>query len=262
MANHDPEGAQVPGVDNQAREPWLPAAAGGGAPDGLRTAPEPAPTAEAHAVPRPAAADFERRYQMAMDNLLAMKAKNLELQQQLAKAQPPATQHLKSGAAPSGDFNWESEKRRLLAALETDFEPRDPVARAERLRIEDVLRATDNALDYKDHEIQYWKKRCDELTRGGGGKPDLPVPDTAQLLDADAIVQQERAGSSNSRTSCSKNSGWPKSSCRWSGPSWPASRPSWKTPSGPPKMRRPPILRPRPIASNRLPADAGSPGWD
>jgi len=88
-------------------------------------------------------------------------------------------------------FNWESEKRRLLAALESDFDPRDPTARAERVRIEDVLRSTELAIDEKDREIEHWKKRCEELECQAAEQPD--AAERAQLLDADEVIQQERA---------------------------------------------------------------------
>jgi hypothetical protein len=88
-------------------------------------------------------------------------------------------------------FDWESEKRRLLVALESDFSPADPVAPAQRLKIEDVLRSTEIAIREKDREIEYWKKRCDELDSQAAR--ELPSTAATQLLDADEIVQQERA---------------------------------------------------------------------
>ncbi len=88
-------------------------------------------------------------------------------------------------------FNWESEKRRLLAAMESDFDPADPAARAERLRIKDVLRSTEIAAGEKDREIERWKKRCEELERQAADKPHLA--ENAELLDADEIIRQERA---------------------------------------------------------------------
>jgi hypothetical protein len=87
-------------------------------------------------------------------------------------------------------FDWESEKRRIIAALEADFDPRDPAVRAERLTIENVLRSTETALDDKDREIEYWKNRCEESGSDAGANRN--PPENAQLLDADAIVQQER----------------------------------------------------------------------
>jgi hypothetical protein len=126
---------------------------------------------------------------MALDDLSAMKAENCELQQQLAKAQATA-KVANCGALPGRGFDWESEKRRILAALESDFDPSDPATRSERLKIENVLRSTEIALEGKDREIEHWKSRCEESDRAAGAAPNLAQ--NAQLLDADAIVQEER----------------------------------------------------------------------
>jgi hypothetical protein len=149
-----------------------------------------APAGEPRAADRPAPIERERQYQMALDDLLAVKAKNAKLQQQLAKAQTVAAKLAKCGAPSGRSFDWESEKRRILAALESDFDPSDAAARAERLKIEDVVRSTEIALEDKDHEIEHWKKRCEELACDAGDGPDSA--ENACVLDADAVVQQER----------------------------------------------------------------------
>ena len=46
------------------------------------------------------------------------------------------------------------------------------MARAERVRIEDVLRSTELAIDEKDREIEHWKKRCEELECQAAEQPD------------------------------------------------------------------------------------------
>ena len=161
---------------------------------------------------------------------------------------------------PEMGFNWESEKRRLLAALESDFDPRDPTARAERVRIEDVLRSTELAIDEKDREIEHWKKRCEELECQAAEQPDA--------AEARPTARRRRGysararGSGNWTTSCRRNSGWPKLSCRWNGRSWPASRSSWKRLCALPTTPPQPIPPGRPIANFPAPADAGWPDWD
>ena len=52
-------------------------------------------------------------------------------------------------------MSWESEKSRILAALETETAGNDPAGDDERLRLEEVVQKTDRLLASKDHEINH-----------------------------------------------------------------------------------------------------------
>jgi len=126
--------------------------------------------------------DYRRRYEMALDDLRGLKAENAELQRQLANAKTAAPI-----AAHTGHLDWESEKLRILAALEAGVDDGDADRRAERLKIEDVVRATDHILAQKDREIESLK----QLLKEGHGQREADAQQTA-AIDADAVVQEER----------------------------------------------------------------------
>ncbi|MEN6449997.1 MAG: hypothetical protein ABFC96_05870, partial [Thermoguttaceae bacterium] len=93
---------------------------------------------------------------------------------------------------PSGGrLDWEAEKRRILAALESDGQPCDRPQRVERAKIEDVLHTTERIIAEKDRRIAELTQRLAEL--GGDGPCDADRQTVIErLLDADALVQQER----------------------------------------------------------------------
>ncbi|MCE5269289.1 MAG: hypothetical protein LLG00_15535 [Planctomycetaceae bacterium] len=89
-----------------------------------------------------------------------------------------------------GRLDWEAEKRRILAALESDFDPRDPQQQTERLRIEDVLQSTEQALADKDRQIADLKRQVAQLS-GGQSHAERQAA-VERLLDSDAVIQEER----------------------------------------------------------------------
>jgi hypothetical protein len=103
-----------------------------------------------------------------------------------AAAAPPAT-----GTPLGGHLDWEAEKRRVLAALESDFDPHDPEQQAQRLRIEDMLQSTERTIAAKDRQIDELKRQLSQPAGdgppGAGGQAALD-----RLLDGDSLVQQER----------------------------------------------------------------------
>jgi chromosome segregation ATPase len=82
-------------------------------------------------------------------------------------------------------------KQRILAALESDSDEEDEQAAAERMKIEDVIRETDQVLAEK-------KRECDELKQlledqsSNLGSVAVGAAALGEALDADAIVQEER----------------------------------------------------------------------
>jgi hypothetical protein len=133
--------------------------------------------------------EFRRRYEMAMDDIHELRAKNAELQQQAVKARaaaPPA-----EAAASSGVLSWEAEKRRIMALLESSADDAPDVSPADRLKIEDLVRRTDEIIADKDREIH---ELTHLLQQQGGNQGTVAVGAAAlgELLDRDAVIQEHR----------------------------------------------------------------------
>lgn len=136
--------------------------------------------------------DTQRRYEMALEDLRDLKAQNAKLQEQLtqARAAHPAI------SAAGGALDWEAEKKRILAALESDSDDGDIERQAELLKIEEVIRETDLVLAEKGRE-------CDELRQllenqsSNLGSVAVGAAALGEVLDSDAIVQEERENLKN-----------------------------------------------------------------
>ncbi len=130
--------------------------------------------------------DYHRLYQMAMDDLHELKEKNAELQNKLSAQGSSAGG---GGHVPTkgGVLDWEAEKKRILAALESDFDEDEP----ERIKIAEVIQKTDSALAEKDREIgelrELLEKQSDNLGAVAVGAAAL-----GQIFDTDAIILEER----------------------------------------------------------------------
>jgi hypothetical protein len=134
--------------------------------------------------------DFRRRYELALDDLRELKAKNGELQQQVTRLRASNTSNIVSGRPVSGGLNWEAEKARILAVLEADTE--DTAERhSERLTIEDVIRATDQVIAAKDRQIEELEKHLADATTSGGASAGDATRDA--ILDRDEIILEERS---------------------------------------------------------------------
>jgi len=132
---------------------------------------------------RAASGDYQRRYEMALDDLRELKERNAELLRQLAKRPPANPTASADGREIPAGLDWESEKRRILAALEADRVADNPAVRlptAERLRIEEVMRTTERALAEKDREIAELRRQLEAAT---------PDPDAAPSAEIDRAVE-------------------------------------------------------------------------
>ncbi len=118
-----------------------------------------------------------------------LKARNQDLEKQLAKAR----QGIPRAAGTSGGaLDWEAEKRRILAALESDSGENGEEAKAERLKIEDVIRTTDRVIAEKEREIRELKQLLENQSKSLGSVA-VGAAALGEMLDKDAIVQEERA---------------------------------------------------------------------
>ena len=130
-----------------------------------------------------------RRYQMALEDIRDLKARNAELQRQLTQTHVARPGSNDFGAGSS--LNWEAEKRRILAALESDPDGNDAGLTAGRREIEDIVRRTDRLLAEKTREIEELQNLLKNQSDNFGS---LAVGAAAleQLLDQDAIIREER----------------------------------------------------------------------
>ena len=140
-----------------------------------------------------AEAAFQRRYEMAMEDLRDLKQENTRLQEQLeaslAAERTPAP--AVANATDGGSLSWEAQKQRILAALESDFNEDSKEDRHQRLQIEQVVQRTQRIIADKDAEIAELKQLLENQSASVGS---LAVGAAAlgDMLDKDAMIQQER----------------------------------------------------------------------
>jgi chromosome segregation ATPase len=129
---------------------------------------------------------LHRRLELAMQEIRDLKAGNDRLTDQLQRAPAPRS------VDPGRQFDWESQKKRLLEQLETSFDSNDPQQAEEKLRCEDVVRETARIIAEKDREIAELRRQLEERPEPAP-PPQESRPAAEELLDADAVIQSERA---------------------------------------------------------------------
>jgi DNA repair exonuclease SbcCD ATPase subunit len=128
--------------------------------------------------------DLRDRYQMAVEDLRNERARSVALENKLANA--------KAGSpADSQGMDWESQKRRLLAALEADFDDDDEQALEDRITIEDVIRRTDAAIVEKERELAELREVLNQQSANLGNMA-IGAAAIAEILDQDELILQER----------------------------------------------------------------------
>jgi hypothetical protein len=138
---------------------------------------------------RDRAGEFLAAQQARLERAKAMLTEELSRLEE--QAQSTATAPSGKGRAQGGALDWEAEKRRIFAALDSDFDENDSGQRAERLKIEDVLQTTEKVLVEKDREIQQLKQQLGE-SPGDRGTDAVEAAVVNEALDVDAAVRQER----------------------------------------------------------------------
>ncbi len=135
-------------------------------------------------------ADLQRRFELAVEDVRELKTKNAKLESQLAAAKS-------TGAAAnkhdSGGMDWESQKRRLLAALEeTSEDDHDPALRKERATIKNTIEITDAVIAEKDRQIAELETRLGNLQNDPRVIDEARGRQIIELVNADEVIADHR----------------------------------------------------------------------
>lgn len=145
---------------------------------------------------------LKRRYEMAMDDLKELKAENQTLRENLENtATRPAVGKASSHGASQapGDFlDWEEEKRRLMAMLESDFQEDEPAtpeeqmaASTERIKMEDLIEQTDRVIQIKIQEIEELKSLLENQSSQVGNL-SVGIGAFEAAFNHDELISEER----------------------------------------------------------------------
>jgi len=132
-------------------------------------------------------ADLKKRFEMAVDDVRELKKRNAELEEKLAAARKAPA----SSTGDSGAMDWESQKKRMLASLESDFDASDGQQKKDKLTVDGAIRITDQVVAERDQEIAELKRLLDEQS-GAVGDVAVGAAAIANMLDKDEFIQQER----------------------------------------------------------------------
>jgi chromosome segregation ATPase len=134
--------------------------------------------------------DLKRRVELAMEEVRELKAEKNKLHQQLQSAQKIAA--AAGGAVAGGPaMDWEAQKQRLLAQLESDFDTNDQQQAKDKLTVKNAIAATEQALSEKDQEIEDLKQLLNSQS-GNIGEMAVGAHAIAEVLDQDALIREER----------------------------------------------------------------------
>ena len=132
--------------------------------------------------------DSRRRYEMALEDLRELRAENEDLKTQLGESRV-------AGASAKGGtpeiLDWEAQKRRLLEALEAEFDENKEETVQERLKIEQVIATTDRIIAEKDREIADLQELLREQSSQVGAVA-VGAAAFAETIDKDAVIREER----------------------------------------------------------------------
>ena len=118
-------------------------------------------------------ADLQRRLELAVEEVRELKTENATLADRAEASE--------AKLANSGDgFDWETQKKRMLSQLD-DSDCSDD----DRLRIEDVIRKTEDTVKSRDREIETLRAQLADVNSDGSAAID-------EVLDQDEVVRVER----------------------------------------------------------------------
>ena len=132
-------------------------------------------------------ADYQRRFELAIEDVRSLKRAKSELEEEVAALK--ASGMVRSSAISDGG-DWESQKRKLLASLESDDRGGAP-SEKDRLTIESTIQITDEVVAQKDIEIAELK-RILEHQSDNIGSVSIGAAAIAEMLDQDELIKQER----------------------------------------------------------------------
>lgn len=132
-------------------------------------------------------ADLQRRFELAVEDLREFKTKNAKLESQLAAAATYRPQN----RPDTGEMDWESQKRRLLASLEGGDGHVEPVSEQDRRTIEGTIEITDAVVAEKDRQIAELKTQL-AAADADAADDDEHNRKVHELLDADEVIAQHR----------------------------------------------------------------------
>ncbi|MGA2616576.1 MAG: hypothetical protein ABSF26_03140 [Thermoguttaceae bacterium] len=119
----------------------------------------------------------------------ARRDREVELQEQLLRL--PSGLHAAACPAADAGKDWESEKRRILATLESDPGQNDSPTDDERLKLDDLVGRTDELVAEKNQEIEHLRRLLQSQSDNVGSIV-AGAAAGQQLLDQDAVIRQER----------------------------------------------------------------------
>ncbi len=131
--------------------------------------------------------DLQKLHAMAIQDLRELRAEKERLAKQLSAV------HKSPAASPAAliGFDWESQKQRLLAQLEDDFDDSDAVQAKDRLTIEGAIRITDDVVAARDKEIAELKELLQQQAENIGSFA-VGASAVADVLDRDELIKAER----------------------------------------------------------------------
>ena len=129
--------------------------------------------------------ELQRRLEMAMSDLRELKARNQDLASQLSKGTTAAVTALESAD------DWESQKRKLMAAWEQDCDVSIPQERANKMTVEGAIRITDQIVADRDREIEELRRLLEQQS-GNIGNVAVGAAAIAQMFDQDELIVSER----------------------------------------------------------------------
>ena len=134
--------------------------------------------------------EIRHRFEETQAELRELQRRHLDLERahEAALAAPQAGGGSTGGALP---MDWESQKRRLLAALESDATMNDPKSRADRLTVEGTIRITDGVVQEKEREIAELKQMLEQQSRNVG-EVSIGAAALAGMLDQDDLIREHR----------------------------------------------------------------------
>ena len=125
---------------------------------------------------------LQRRLEMALQEIRELKDQNAELASRPVAA-PRAVE------VDSKLWDWETQKKRLLQELESDFDATKPEQAKEKLKIEEVIRTTNQVVAEKDREIEELKQRIEELSNA---EPAPVAQPSIHAADVEEAVRTEK----------------------------------------------------------------------